>query len=93
MHQELITALNKSLGDRRSQRDRMIVTTIMTMKQMQSRIEHLQEERAILLKRNAMLHDAASLALKALDGGFAEKVDYAQFDKIRSNVVTQLEAA
>lgn len=83
---KLITALNASIGARSSTWNVLVANVIIEIKRMQQHIDYLEQ-------RNQMLHDAASLALKAMDGGFAEKVDYAQWSNIRSGVVKELEIA
>ncbi len=83
---KLITALNASIGARSPTWNALMADAIIELKRMQRRVDELEQ-------RNKMLHDVATLALKAMDGGFAEKVDYAQWAAIRHGVAEVREIA
>ena len=83
---KLIDRLNASIGGGRSTWNTLIAEAIFELKRMSQNIDELE-------RSNRMLHDAATLALKAMDGGFAEKVDYAQWDAIRGGLIKTLETS
>jgi hypothetical protein len=83
---KLIEQLNATIGARKSPWNALVADVIIELKRMSHSIDELE-------RSNRMLHDATTLALKAMDGGFAEKVDYAQWDAIRGGLVKQLEIA
>ena len=81
---KLIAELNSLIGTGRTKLNATLADAIMEVRLMHAQVDRLQ-------RRNQMLRDAVELALKAMDGGFADTVDYAQWDSIRSGLIEQLE--
>ncbi len=90
---KLIATLNQRITYQRSSLNQLIVDVIFELKSMMVQIDSLYSENKELHKKNAMMHDAITLALNAMDGGFVEKVDYKQFFLIKETIEKTLETA
>ena len=90
---KLIENLNQRITNQRSSLNQLIVDVIFELKSMMIQVDNLYSENKELRQKNAMMRDAITLALHAMDGGFVEKVDYKQFLLIKETIGKTLETA